>query len=56
MYNNYNRLTSVAKGGETTSYRYNPTNGGASPYLHTTNNPDMITSPTGIVTNNVYDP
>ena len=38
-YDNYNRLKSVAKGGETTTYSYNPTNGGASPYLHTTNNP-----------------
>ena len=55
-YDNYNRLTSVSKGGETTSYTYNPTNGGASPYLHTTNNPDTITSPTGILTSNVYDP
>jgi len=55
IYDNYNRLTSVSRGGETTSYRYNPTNGGSSPYLHTTNNPDLITSPTGIATNIDYD-
>ncbi len=55
-YDNYNRLMSASKGGETTNYTYNPTNGGASPYLHTTNNPDTITSPTGILTRNVYDP
>jgi YD repeat-containing protein len=54
-YDNYNRLKGVARGGETTSYTYNPTNGGSSPYLHTTNNPDTITSATNIVTNNVYD-
>jgi RHS repeat-associated protein len=55
-YDDYNRLRSSAKGGEITNYTYNPTNGGASPYLHTTNNPDTITSPTGILTRNVYDP
>ena len=56
VYDNYNRLLSAAKGGEITTYTYNPTNGGASPYLHITNNPDTITSPTGILTHNVYDP
>jgi RHS repeat-associated protein len=60
-YDNYNRVTTVTKymygpPNEVTSYRYRPTNGnGTSPYLHTTNNPDMITAPTGIVTSNVYD-
>ena len=54
-YDNYNRVLSVARGGETTSYTYNPMAGGSS-YLHTTNNPDRVTSPTGIPTNNVYDP
>ncbi len=54
-YDNYNRVLSVARGGETTSYRYNPTNGGNSSYQHTTSNPDRVTSPTGILTDNVYD-
>jgi RHS repeat-associated protein len=54
-YDNYHRVLSVARGGETTSYRYNPTNGGNSSYLHTTSNPDRVTSPTGIPTDNVYD-
>jgi YD repeat-containing protein len=55
VYDNYNRVLRVIRAGETTRYTYNPTNGGGSPYLHTTNNPDTITSPTNIVTTNVYD-
>jgi uncharacterized protein (TIGR02594 family) len=60
VYDNYNRVISVTRRmnpgpNETTTYTYNPTNGGGSPYLHTTNNSDTITSPTGIVTTNVYD-
>jgi RHS repeat-associated protein len=60
-YDSYNRVTSAARimtlgPNEVTTYTYRPTNGnGTSPYLHTTNNPDTITSPTGIVTSNVYD-
>src|SRR5262249_20625982 len=54
-YDDYNRVLSVARASETISYTYNPTNGGNSSYLHTTNNPDRVTSPTGIPTNNVYD-
>jgi RHS repeat-associated protein len=60
-YDSYNRLTTVTKWmgqspSEVTSYTYRPTNGnGTSPYLHTTNNPDIVTSPTGIMTSNVYD-
>jgi RHS repeat-associated protein len=59
-YDNYNRVTSMTRvmyglPNEVTTYTYNPTNGGNSPYLHTTNNPDTITLPTNIVTSNVYD-
>jgi RHS repeat-associated protein len=55
VYDDYNRVRSVTRANETTAYTYNPTNGGASPYLHTTSNPDTITSPTNILTSNVYD-
>ncbi len=56
VYDDYNRVTSVTRASETTTYTYKPTNGnGTSPYLHTTNNPDTITAPTGIMTSNVYD-
>ena len=53
-YDSYNRVTSMSRGNETTSYTYNPTNG-TSPYLHTTNNARTVTSPTNIVTTNDYD-
>jgi RHS repeat-associated protein len=60
-YDDYNRVLTATKimsplPDETTTYTYTPTNGtGTSPYLHTTNNPDTITSPSGIMTSNVYD-
>jgi RHS repeat-associated protein len=54
-YDDYKRLLTVTNPLiETTTYTYHPTNGG-SPYLHTTSNPDTVTTPTGILTNNVYD-
>ena len=56
VYDSYNRVTSVTRANETTTYTYNSTNGnGTSPYLHTTNSPDTVTSPTNILTTNVYD-
>jgi RHS repeat-associated protein len=61
VYDGYNRVTSSTKimapsANELTSYTYNPTNGGGgSSYLHTTNNPNTVTAPTGIMTSNVYD-
>jgi YD repeat-containing protein len=56
VYDSYNRLTSVSRGGETTTYTYRPTKGtGTSPYLHTSDSPDTVTLPTNIVTTNVYD-
>ena len=56
IYDDYNRVISVTRANETTSYTYRPTNGnGTSPYLHTTNNPDTVTLPTGVMTTNVYD-
>jgi RHS repeat-associated protein len=61
VYDSYNRVTSATRtmtpaANEVTAYTYKPTNGGGgSPYLHTTNNPDSITAPTGIMTSNVYD-
>jgi RHS repeat-associated protein len=53
----YKRVLSVTNPlGKMTSYTYVPTNGGGgSSYKHTTSNPDTITTPTGIVTANVYD-
>jgi len=55
-YDSYNRVTSVTKADETTTYTYKPTNGnGTSPYLHTTSNPDTVTSPTNVFTSNIYD-
>jgi RHS repeat-associated protein len=60
-YDNYNRVLTATRimspaPNETTIYTYNPTNGtGTSPYLHTTNNPDSVTTPTGIITKNDYD-
>jgi RHS repeat-associated protein len=56
-YDDYNRVLTVTNPlYKTTSYTYKPTNGnGTNPYLHTTNNPDTITTPVGIVTTNVYD-
>jgi RHS repeat-associated protein len=56
VYDGYNRIKSVTRANETTTYTYKPTNGnGNSPYLHTTNSPDTIMAPTGILTSNVYD-
>ena len=60
-YDDYNRVLTVKDPigqttGRTTSYTYLPTNGnGTSPYVHTTNNADTATTPTGIVTTNDYD-
>jgi len=60
-YDSYNRVTSATRimtsgPNEVMTYTYRPTSGnGTSPYLHTTNNPDTITSPTGILTSKVYD-
>lgn len=57
-YDDYNRLLSVTNPyGQATSLTYTPTNGNwsASSYTHTTNSPRTITTPTGIVTANVYD-
>ena len=55
-YDDYNRmLTDKNPLLKTINYTYNPTNGGGSSYTHTTNNPDTVTSPGGIVTSNVYD-
>ena len=60
-YDLYNRVLTVTNPlGKVTSYTYKPTNGtGTSSYLHTTNNPDTITTPvdatTSVVTKNVYD-
>ena len=60
-YDSYNRVLTIKDPigqttGRTTTYTYTPTNGGGgSPYLHTTSNPDTITTPTGIVTSNLYD-
>ena len=54
-YDDYNRVLTIKDPigqttGRTTTYTY-----GTSPYLHTTNNPDTVTTPTGITTSNVYD-
>src|SRR5579884_1259031 len=60
-YDDYNRVLTVKDPigqttGRTTTYTYNPTNGnGGSPYLHTTSNPDTVTTPAGILTTNDYD-
>jgi RHS repeat-associated protein len=59
-YDEYNRVLTVKDPiGQATGhmiiYTYNPTNGTGSPYKHTTNNPDTVTTPTGIQTSNVYD-
>ncbi len=54
-YDDYKRLRTVTDPlNKTTTYTYNSTNGGSS-FLHTTNNPDTVTTPTGIVTKNIYD-
>jgi RHS repeat-associated protein len=54
-YDGYKRLLTVTDPlNKTTTYTYNSTNGGSS-FLHTTNNPDTITTPTLIVTKNIYD-
>jgi RHS repeat-associated protein len=54
-YDDYKRLLTVTNPlNQTTRYTYNATNGGSS-FLHTTNNPDTITTPTLIVTKNIYD-
>src|SRR6266536_3045339 len=56
-YDAYNRVLTVKNPlNQTTTYTYDTTNGtGTSPYLHTTNNPDTVTTPTGIITTNDYD-
>jgi YD repeat-containing protein len=55
-YDDYNRLlTATNPLGKTTSYTYNPTNTTGSPYLQTTSIPDTITTPTSVVTKNIYD-
>jgi YD repeat-containing protein len=55
-YDEYNRLLTITRPlNGITTYTYNPTNGTGSPYKHTTNNPDTITTATNIVTRNVYD-
>jgi RHS repeat-associated protein len=56
-YDAYNRVLTVKNPlNDTTTYTYKPTNGnGTNPYLHTTNNADTVTTPTGIVTTNDYD-
>src|SRR5262249_39657529 len=56
-HDNYNRVLTVKNPlGKIIQHTYLPTNGtSTSPFVHTTNNPDTITTPTGIVTKNVYD-
>jgi RHS repeat-associated protein len=56
-YDDYNRLLTAKNPlNKTTTYTYTPTNGGGgSSYKHATSNPDTVTTPTGIVTKNVYD-
>lgn len=56
-YDEYSRLL-TAKNPllKTMNYTYIPTNGGGLSYEHTTGNPDTVTTPTGIVTSNIYDP
>jgi RHS repeat-associated protein len=56
-YDNYDRVLTVKNPlNNTTTYDYAPTQGDTTQcYLHTTNSPYWITTPTGIVTNNVYD-
>jgi RHS repeat-associated protein len=60
-YDDYNRVLTVNREmgsatDEITTSTYAPTNGtGTSPYLHTTSNPDTVTTPTGIVTKYDYD-
>jgi len=54
-YDEYNRVLTIKDPigqitGRTTTYTYS-----VSPYLQTTNNPDTVTTPAGIVTSNVYD-
>jgi RHS repeat-associated protein len=59
-YDEYNRVLTVKDPvgqttGRTTTYTYNPTNGTGNRLSHTTSNPDMIITPRGIQTSNVYD-
>jgi RHS repeat-associated protein len=59
-YDEYNRVLTVKDPigritNHTTTYTYNPTNGSGSRLSHTTNNPDTVTTPTGILTTNDYD-
>jgi uncharacterized protein (TIGR02594 family) len=54
-YDDYKRLRTVQDPlNKTTIYTYNSTNGGSS-FLHTTNSIYTSTTPTGIVTKNIYD-
>jgi len=56
-YDDYNRVLTVTDPLQHTARStYVPTNGGGgSSYKHTTTNPDTVTTPTGIITSNVYD-
>jgi RHS repeat-associated protein len=56
-YDAYNRVLTITNPlNQTVTNTYTPTNGtGTSPYLHTTNNPDTVTTPTNIRTTNDYD-
>jgi RHS repeat-associated protein len=56
-YDSYNRVVSVTNPlTKTTHYDYSPTQGNTTQcYLHTNNSPCWVTTPAGIVTNNIYD-
>jgi RHS repeat-associated protein len=54
LYDGYNRVKSVTRANETTTYDYAPTEGGQS-YPHTSNSPYWVTLPTAVKTHNVYD-
>ena len=56
-YDDYKRVLTIQNPlNQTITNTYTPTNGtGTSPYRHTTNSNDTTTTPTGIVTKNIYD-
>jgi RHS repeat-associated protein len=56
-YDDYNRVLTVSDPlGKITTNVYTPTIGSSpSPFVHTTNSVERVTSPTGIVAKNVYD-
>ena len=57
LYDSFNRVTSVTKGNETTTYDYASTEANQTLALqHTSNSPYWVTAPTAIKTHNVYDP